>query len=104
MRTLALVALLSAVRGLVFQPPCRTVALGDVHGDYEAMVRSLKLADLIDEDQQWVGGEATLVQLGDMLDRGDSEREHGPHGDRRKRFREPPLERQCKLLKRSIES
>ena len=65
-RAAAFVTLLSAVRGLVFQPPCRTVAIGDLHGDYEAMVRSLKLADLIDDDQQWVGGEATLVQLGDI--------------------------------------
>ena len=53
----------------------RVVAVGDVHGDIEVLVRTLLLAELIDEQLQWAGGDATLVQLGDVLDRGDSERE-----------------------------
>ena len=53
----------------------RVVAVGDVHGDIEVLVRTLLLAKLIDEQLQWAGGDATLVQLGDVLDRGDSERE-----------------------------
>ena len=53
----------------------RVVAVGDVHGDIEVLVRTLLMAELIDEQLQWAGGDATLVQLGDVLDRGDSERE-----------------------------
>jgi len=53
----------------------RVVAIGDVHGDLEAMLGVLRVAGLIDDQRQWAGGDATLVQLGDVLDRGDSEAE-----------------------------
>ena len=33
------------------------------------------MAGLIDDEARWAGGDTTLVQLGDVLDRGDSERE-----------------------------
>lgn len=52
----------------------RVVAVGDVHGDLSAVTRALRMARLIDKDQNWVGGTATLVQVGDLLDRGDDER------------------------------
>ncbi|MEM9695986.1 MAG: metallophosphoesterase [Myxococcota bacterium] len=54
----------------------RIVAVGDLHGDFEATVDLLELAALIDgHDHRWVGGATTLVQLGDILDRGAGERE-----------------------------
>ena len=34
----------------------------------------MQLSKLIDEDESWIGGNAHLVQLGDILDRGDGER------------------------------
>lgn len=56
------------------QNASRVVVLGDVHGDHAAMKRALRLAELIDEAGDWDGGVATLVQVGDVLDRGDDDR------------------------------
>ena len=44
--------------------------IGDLHGDYDAYVAILTEAGLIDDRLRWAGGEATLVQLGDIPDRG----------------------------------
>lgn len=52
----------------------RIVAIGDVHGDHQALVSILTETGLIDDDLFWVGGNATLVQLGDFLDRGPDTR------------------------------
>jgi hypothetical protein len=49
-------------------------AFGDVHGDFEAARRALRLAGAIDESDRWSGGRRTVVQVGDQLDRGDGER------------------------------
>jgi hypothetical protein len=51
------------------------VAIGDVHGDFEATLRVLKLVGAIDDSRKWVGGDLVLVQTGDQLDRGDGEQE-----------------------------
>lgn len=51
----------------------RLIAIGDLHGDFLAMVRSLELAGVCDENGKWIGGTAVVVQVGDVLDRGDSE-------------------------------
>lgn len=53
----------------------RIVAIGDVHGDLGATKRALSLAGLIDAQGNWSGGTTTLVQTGDILDRGDDEPE-----------------------------
>ena len=54
----------------------RVVAVGDLHGDLSATLRVLRLAGLVDaRSQRWTGGSATLVQLGDVLDRGTDEPE-----------------------------
>jgi hypothetical protein len=52
----------------------RIVALGDVHGDLGAARKALRLAGAIDRDDQWIGGDLRVVQVGDQLDRGDEER------------------------------
>ncbi len=65
------------------QPPCvlsgveRVVAVGDLHGDYDHFVRILRSpkVGLIDESLRWTGGKAHLVQIGDVMDRGDRAKE-----------------------------
>lgn len=52
----------------------RVVAIGDVHGAYDRFVEILRVAGLVDADAHWTGGTAHLVQLGDVLDRGDDSR------------------------------
>jgi hypothetical protein len=51
------------------EPPSRIVAVGDLHGDYQAWLDIARDARLIDSKGHWAGGKTTLVQLGDILDR-----------------------------------
>ena len=53
----------------------RVVAVGDVHGDLDALVSILQKAEIIDDQRRWSGGTATLVQTGDILDRGAQDRQ-----------------------------
>jgi hypothetical protein len=48
----------------------RIVAVGDVHGSYDGLVSILRSAAVIDSDLRWSGGRTTVVQTGDLLDRG----------------------------------
>jgi hypothetical protein len=52
----------------------RVVAVGDVHGELESFAAILQKANLIDENRRWAGGAATLVQTGDLVDRGPKSR------------------------------
>ncbi|MEX2262820.1 MAG: metallophosphoesterase [Bryobacteraceae bacterium] len=52
----------------------RVVAVGDVHGDYEAFVSVLRASGLIDDKGKWSGGKTHLVQTGDVVDRGPDSR------------------------------
>ncbi|HXE90832.1 MAG TPA: metallophosphoesterase [Terriglobales bacterium] len=52
----------------------RVVAIGDAHGDIEALTGILRDAGLIDANRRWTGGPTTLVQTGDMIDRGPADR------------------------------
>ncbi|KAK9072411.1 hypothetical protein SSX86_008845 [Deinandra increscens subsp. villosa] len=56
-----------------FPPPHRLIAIGDLHGDLLKSKQSLRLAGLIDSDDRWSGGSSTLLQVGDVLDRGGQE-------------------------------
>jgi Calcineurin-like phosphoesterase len=51
----------------------RVVAVADLHGDYERFVFILThpQIDLVDAELHWKGGRTHLVQLGDILDRGN---------------------------------
>lgn len=53
----------------------RVVAIGDVHGDLDALRDALLLGGAIDTAGAWRGGALTVVQVGDLLDRGDDEPE-----------------------------
>jgi hypothetical protein len=59
----------------IFPAQERVIAVGDVHGDADALRGCLRLAKLIDDKDKWCGGATHLVQLGDVTDRGDGERE-----------------------------
>lgn len=52
----------------------RVVAIGDLHGDLDAARRAFRVAKVLDENEQWVGGNTVVVQTGDVLDRGQDER------------------------------
>jgi hypothetical protein len=58
-----------------FQGVDRVVALSDIHGAYEPMVRTLQNAGVITEDLAWAAGRTHLVIVGDILDRGPNSRE-----------------------------
>ncbi len=53
----------------------RVVAMSDVHGAYDAMVETLRNADVLDDELNWVGGDTHLVIIGDLLDRGPRSRD-----------------------------
>ena len=63
------ILLLVAVTAPAAQPG-RVVAIGDVHGALDELRGLLQAAALTDADQRWIGGSATLVQTGDLTDRG----------------------------------
>lgn len=50
--------------------PARIIAVGDLHGDFAAWRAIAAAAGLIDSDGRWIGSATTLVQLGDVTDRG----------------------------------
>ena len=48
----------------------RLVALSDVHGDLAQVQAGLSLAGIVDAAGHWMGGDAAVVQTGDIMDRG----------------------------------
>lgn len=56
-----------------YPPVDRLIAIGDLHGDLDKTKQSLRLSGLIDASDRWVGGSTTMVQVGDVLDRGGDE-------------------------------
>jgi hypothetical protein len=73
---LVLVGLASAGPAKIPTEPAEAVvAIGDVHGDFDDFVAILKRVGLIDAPYHWTGGKTTLVQVGDLLDRGPKPRE-----------------------------
>jgi Calcineurin-like phosphoesterase len=72
---LLLLAVATAV-GPAADPACdRVVAIGDLHGGYDALVQILGATKLVDSDLRLIDGRACLVQLGDVLDRGARSRD-----------------------------
>lgn len=55
--------------GVIKNAPNRIIVLGDLHGDWNATILSLRKANLIDTNTNWIGGSSILVQLGDQVDR-----------------------------------
>ena len=71
---LGLLGLALAQSALAQGNPERIVAIGDLHGDYEAYLEIVEEAGLADSRGRWRGGETVLVQLGDLTDRGPDSR------------------------------
>ena len=75
LRRLAILVTLAFV-GLLALPPAagaetsRIVAVGDLHGDWQAWRAIAHAVGLVDRRGRWRGGRTVLVQLGDIVDRG----------------------------------
>jgi hypothetical protein len=52
----------------------RIVVAGDIHGDYDRLIEILRTGNLIDRKNDWCGGKAHFVLIGDMVDRGPASR------------------------------
>jgi Calcineurin-like phosphoesterase len=55
---------------------CWPAAVGDIHGDINKVMSCLEMADVASFQggvPKWTGGDTIVVQLGDILDRGDAE-------------------------------
>ncbi|KAL9247705.1 hypothetical protein vseg_021109 [Gypsophila vaccaria] len=59
----------------VSAPARRLVAVGDLHGDLSKARWALHMAGLLTSDGRdlWTGGDTVVIQLGDILDRGEDE-------------------------------
>lgn len=53
----------------VLPPVKRIIVIGDIHGDWDMTMKSLRVANLIDKDGDWIGGDTVVVQVGDQVDR-----------------------------------
>ncbi|MCO5592545.1 hypothetical protein L7F22_046548 [Adiantum nelumboides] len=51
----------------------RVVAIGDIHGDVRKAKEALRIGGVINNSDSWIGGNTTVVQVGDLLDRGSQE-------------------------------
>jgi calcineurin-like phosphoesterase family protein len=47
----------------------RTIAVGDLHGDYQAWITIARAAGVMDAANHWAGGKTVLIQMGDITDR-----------------------------------
>merc|ERR1711871_89233 len=72
MRLLILGHLAAYVHTLARSPSTPLCAIGDLHGDMQHALTALRLCGAVDEDGQWSGGTMTVVQLGDVVDRGNA--------------------------------
>jgi len=46
----------------------RVVAVGDIHGDYEKLIKVLRHAKLINRKNDWIATNTILIQIGDLID------------------------------------
>ena len=53
----------------------RRIVVGDIHGELDGLKEILSHAGLIDNHDNWSGGDAILIQTGDVIDRGPFSRE-----------------------------
>lgn len=46
----------------------RIIVIGDIHGDFDELIRCLDRADLVDSSNNWIGNDTIVVQCGDQID------------------------------------
>ncbi len=51
-------------------PRSKLFALADIHGDFPRALSVLQVAGVVDENGHWAANSSTLVQTGDIVDRG----------------------------------
>lgn len=54
--------------------PNRLLAIGDLHGDFNALVKILEEMHLVNERGKWTGEKTVLVIVGDYTNKGDDTR------------------------------
>lgn len=52
----------------IFPSVRRIIAIGDLHGDYDALILCLKKAGIINDKLDWIAGNTYVVQVGDVID------------------------------------
>ncbi len=50
------------------------VSVGDIHGAFDNFINIMQKAELLDKDNNWIGGKTHFVSTGDILDRGPDSR------------------------------
>jgi len=63
----------------------RIVAVGDIHGNWDGYIATLRAAGLVDRRNRWSGGRTHLVQIGDIPGRGPDTLQVLEHMQRLKR-------------------
>lgn len=51
-----------------FKIPEKLVVIGDIHADYETLIKTLQYAGLINKKMEWTGKKTHLVVIGDLVD------------------------------------
>lgn len=46
----------------------KIIAIGDIHGDYYIFIQLLRLSKVIDSNNNWIGKDTYVIQMGDTLD------------------------------------
>ena len=54
---------------IIKNAPDRIIVIGDLHGDWNKTIQILKLSNVINDKNKWIGGDTIVVQLGDQVDR-----------------------------------
>lgn len=47
--------------------PRRIIVIGDIHGDDEIFISTLKMCNVINNLHEWIGGDTYVIQMGDIL-------------------------------------
>jgi hypothetical protein len=52
----------------ILPPVNRIIVIGDIHGDMGKLLKCLKIARLINNNNNWIGVDSVVVQVGDQID------------------------------------
>lgn len=72
---IACAALVGCVEDKTDSVPHRIVVIGDIHADIGAARAAFQLTGAANDDDEWIGGNLVVVQLGDIIGRSYEDRE-----------------------------